>query len=290
MTKQTSVEDPIGMLALLGDPKRRRLYELVATSDRSVGRDEAAGTLAISRELAAFHLDRLVAAGLLDTEYRRLGGRRGPGAGRPAKLYRRAEREVAVSLPPRHYDLAADLMATALDRLEGAAGAQAAAAVASERGSADGAAARRKVGERPGRRRSTAALVDVLRGADYEPHVDASTGTLVLRNCPFHDLAADHRDLTCGMNLAWAEGVVDSLGSHLRAELAPEPGRCCVVFRAAPGGADTATGLGPEPVTTSDGDVVAASSKDALSGVGPLTGSETAIRTSVRLSLPPLLR
>jgi predicted ArsR family transcriptional regulator len=170
------------------------------------------------------------------------------------------------------YDLAADLMATALDRLEGEAGAQAAAAVASERGSADGAAARRKLGARPGRRRSTAGLVDVLRGADYEPHVDASTGTLVLRNCPFHDLAADHRDLICGMNLAWAEGVVDSLGSPLRAELAPEPGRCCVVFRAAPGRADTTTGLGPEPVSPSEGDVVAAPPKDTSSGAGPFAG------------------
>ena len=220
MTRQTSVEDPVGALALLDDPKRRQLYDLVAASETPVGRDQAAGTLGISRELAAFHLDRLVAAGLLDTEYRRLGGRRGPGAGRPAKLYRRADREVAVSLPPRHYDLAADLMATALDRLGGAAGAKAAAAVARERGGADGAAARRRIGARPGRRRSMAGLVDVLRGGDYEPRVDTSTGTLILQNCPYHDLAADHRDLTCGMNLAWAEGVVDSLGSPFRPELA----------------------------------------------------------------------
>ncbi len=144
-------------------------------------------------------------------------------------------------------------MATALDRLGGAAGAQAAAAVARERGSADGTAARRKIGARPGRRRSMAGLVDVLRRADYEPRVDRSTGTLFLRKCPYHDLAADHRDLTCGMNLAWAEGVVDSLDSPLRAELAPEPGRCCVVFSSARPGNETATALGSEPVMTSEG-------------------------------------
>lgn len=261
MTKQPSVEDAVGALALLDDPKRRQLYQLVAGSQTPVGRDEAAAALGISRELAAFHLDRLVEAGLLETEYKRLGDRRGPGAGRPAKLYRRADREVAVSLPPRHYDLAADLMATALDRLGGAAGPEVAASVARERGSADAAAARRKIGSRPGRRRAIAGLMDVLRDADYEPEVDSSTGTLFLRNCPYHDLAAAHRDLTCGMNLAWAEGVVDSLGSPLRAQLAPEPGRCCVVFRAAPGGADPRMGLGPEAVPTSEGDVVAASSK-----------------------------
>ena len=261
MTKQPSVEDPVGALALLDDPKRRQLYQLVAGSQTPVGRDEAAAALGISRELAAFHLDRLAAAGLLETEYKRLGDRRGPGAGRPAKLYRRAEREVAVSLPPRHYDLAADLMATTLDRLGGAAGQGAAAAVARERGSADGAAARRKAGARPGRRRAIAGLMDVLRDADYEPQVDSSTGTLFLRNCPYHDLAVAHRDLTCGMNLAWAEGVVDSMGAPLRAELAPEPGRCCVVFRDSPRGAAIGASLGAEPVTTSEGDVVAASSE-----------------------------
>ncbi len=253
MTKQTPVEDPVGAVALLDDPKRRQLYDLVAASETPVGRDEAAAKLGISRELAAFHLDRLVAGGLLDAEYRRLGGRRGPGAGRPAKLYRRAEREVAVSFPPRHYDLAADLMATALDRLGNAAGTKAAATAACERGAAAGAAGRRKLGARPGRRRLLAGLLDVLRGSGYEPEVHASTGTLFLRNCPYHALSEDHRELTCGMNLAWAEGVVGSMGSPVRAELAPEPGRCCVVFHTASGANERAPDLGPEPVRTPEG-------------------------------------
>jgi len=101
-----------------------------------VSREDAAGALDMSRELAAFHLDRLVEAGLLEPEYRRRTGRSGPGAGRPATLYRRVSCEVAVSLPPRRYDLAADLMATALDRLADGSGAEVAADVARERGSA----------------------------------------------------------------------------------------------------------------------------------------------------------
>ncbi len=241
MTKQSSVENAVGAVALLDEPKRRQLYQLVAASGSLVGRDEAAAALGISRELAAFHLDRLVAAGMLDTEYMRLGGRRGPGAGRPAKLYRRADHELAVSFPPRHYDLAADLMATALDRLRGKKGKRAAAAVARERGSTVGAAVRRKVGPRSCPRGPLAGLLDVLRGAGYEPQHNASTGSLFLRNCPYHALTAEHRELTCGMNIAWAEGVVDSLGSPVRAELAPEPGRCCVVFHTAPGESDKPT-------------------------------------------------
>ena len=108
--------DPIEAVAQLEEPNRRRLYDLVVGSPEAVGRDAAAAALQMSRELAAFHLDRLVEVGLLDVEFRRLGGRTGPGAGRPAKLYKRTERDVSVSLPARHYERAADLMATALER------------------------------------------------------------------------------------------------------------------------------------------------------------------------------
>lgn len=236
MMKKPGVDDPIEAVAQLEEPNRQKLYDLVVASHNSVGRDDAAEALGISRELAAFHLDRLVEVGLLETEYRRRGGRSGPGAGRPAKLYRRADREVAISLPPRHYDLAADLLATALDRLGGASGAEAVATVARERGTAVGAGARRSAGARPGRRRLLAALLDVLRGGGYEPQIETSNGTVWLRNCPYHAIASDHRELTCGMNLAWAKGVVDGLGSLVSVELAPEPGRCCLVFRTAPVG------------------------------------------------------
>ena len=237
MTKKPAVENPIEAVALLEEPNRQHLYDLVTASHEPIGRDDAAAALGISRELAAFHLDRLLEAGLLETEYRRRGGRSGPGAGRPAKLYRRADREIAISLPPRHYGLAADFMATALDRLGGASGAEAVATVARERGTVAGIDARRKAGARPGRRRLLTTLLDLLRGAGYEPDLDKANGTVRLQNCPYDALASNHRQLTCGMNLAWAEGVVDGLGdSKVGVTLAPEPGRCCVVFHSAPGG------------------------------------------------------
>jgi predicted ArsR family transcriptional regulator len=229
------MRDPIATLALLGEPTRRRLYELVAASHREIGRDEAARQLDISRELAAFHLDRLVEGGLLGTAYRRPPGRGGPGAGRPAKLYRRTEREVAVSLPDRRYDVAADVFAQGLERAEAIAGPgvvrQALGAVATERGRELGTRARRAAGRRPTRERLRRALFDLLARAGYEPEVEPRSGTVSLRNCPYRSVAEAHRDLTCGANLAWAEGLVDGLGgAKLAPELAPAPGRCCVVF------------------------------------------------------------
>jgi predicted ArsR family transcriptional regulator len=236
--------DPIGAVALLEEPNRRRLYDLVSRSQAPIGRDEAATVLGISRELAAFHLDRLAGAGLLSTEFRRRGARTGPGAGRPAKLYRRASGEVAVSLPPRAYDVAAEVMATAFDRLAGTSAVEAVTSVARERGRAAGRDARRRAGRRAGRTRLRAGLIDVLRGEGYEPDVDPADGTVVLRNCPFDSLVAHHRELTCNMNLAWAEGVLGALGeAGATAELAPEPGRCCVlVHPARPGDTGSADG------------------------------------------------
>jgi predicted ArsR family transcriptional regulator len=250
VTENNATDDPIAAIALLEEPNRRRLYDLVVASGEPVGRDDAALALGMSRELAAFHLDRLADAGLLRTEHRRRGGRTGPGAGRPAKLYRRTDREVTISLPPRRYDLAADLMATALDRLDSAPGAETLAGVAHERGAAVGGDARRKAGARPGRRRSLAALLEVLRRAGFEPRLKTSDGTVTLGNCPYDALASDHRELTCGMNLAWAEGVVEGLGSHASVELAPDPGRCCVVFRTAPDPRRHAGEVGSEPTSS----------------------------------------
>src|SRR5688500_17442611 len=109
----------IEAVALLDEPARRALYEAVVGAHQPVGREEAPSATGVTRALAAFHLDKLVEAGLLDVEYRRLSGRTGPGAGRPSKLYRRGAREVDVSLPGRQYEVPAELFATALEQLSG---------------------------------------------------------------------------------------------------------------------------------------------------------------------------
>jgi predicted ArsR family transcriptional regulator len=226
--------DPIQVAAVLAEPTRRGLYGFVVARHEPIGRDEAAAAVGISRELAAFHLDRLVDAGLLLTEYRRLTGRTGPGAGRPAKLYRRATGDIEFSLPQRHYERAAELMATALDRLGSATGLEAVARIARERGRALGAdAVEGPEMASADQRGSFGRLLDLLRGAGYEPEIEPA-GDVCLRNCPYDALVQEHRDVTCGMNLAWAEGLVDGLGaSDVAVELNPEPGRCCVVFHPA---------------------------------------------------------
>src|SRR5215218_8360021 len=108
----------VAAVAALAEPTRRRLYEHVVRQPGPVSRDDVAGALGLARATAAFHLDRLVADGLLDIHFERRSGRTGPGAGRPAKLYRRSDVALEVSLPERHYDLAGELLAAAMVEAE----------------------------------------------------------------------------------------------------------------------------------------------------------------------------
>ena len=231
MKDSPAAEDAVRAIALLDEPNRRRVFDFVTASSGPAGRDDTAAELGMSRELAAFHLDRLVDGGLLETEFRRRSGRTGPGAGRPAKLYRRAPGDLSVSFPPRRYDRAAELLAEGIDRLTDSSAADAVRQVARERGTALGLEARQAAGRKPSRRRLQAALMDLLRRSGYEPVVDATSRDVRLRSCPYDAIAANHRDLTCGMNLAWAEGVTDAMGSSLVPRLDPQPGQCCVAFR-----------------------------------------------------------
>jgi predicted ArsR family transcriptional regulator len=222
-------EERIAGVASLAEPQRRALYQFIVDRGDAVSKDEAAAAMGVARSVAAFHLDRLVADGLLTTEFRRLTGRQGPGAGRPAKLYRRAEREVSVSLPARQYDLAAALLATAVNDATRTATpvADALTRVANERGRALGDQARKSAGKRPSRRALLNAALTVLREQGYEPTRKGSE--VVLANCPFHALVEEQRELVCGMNHDLLCGMSDAVGDDLlTARLVPSDGNCCV--------------------------------------------------------------
>ena len=226
--------ETIDDIAVLAEPVRRDLYRHVTAQGVPVGRDAAAEATGISRALAAFHLDRLVAAGLLRATYRRLSGRTGPGAGRPSKLYERSDREIALSLPARRYDLAARLFAEALSAgSTGASTVEALDDAARSFGVGLGEEARRRAGPRPGRRALLRSASAVLAEAGFEP-TERGGDTIALRNCPFDAIARTHRDVMCGTNLSMMHGVIEGLRvAGVAAELDPQPGMCCVVWRPA---------------------------------------------------------
>ena len=207
----------LAAVAALAEPSRRRLYDHVVRQPAPVSRDEAAAAVALPRATVAFHLDRLVADGLLDVVFERRTGRTGPGAGRPSKLYRRADRAVEVSLPERSYDLAGDLLAAALTEAE--ASGEPPRAVLERRAYERG----RELAAGAGADGGRDAVLRVLEDNGFEPR--AEDGGIALANCPFHRLARSHTELVCGMNLHLIGGVLDGVGSPgLVARLRPDAG------------------------------------------------------------------
>jgi predicted ArsR family transcriptional regulator len=222
-----SLERDASGIGALADPVRRQLYQFVCAQPAPVSRDQAADAVGIPHHQAKFHLDRLTAEGLLETDYARLTGRSGPGAGRTSKLYSRAHRDIAVSLPQREYELAGHLMATAIARSAetGEPVAEVLNRVARDYGRTIGATKRLPAD-------ASAALdraVRVLSSYGYEPRF--SDSEVELANCPFHALAQEQTELACNMNHALITGVADALAPHgPDARLCPAPDRCCVVL------------------------------------------------------------
>lgn len=212
-------------IAALAEPVRRRLYDVVVAAGDPIGREEAAARAEVAVHTAKFHLDRLAEEGLLEVEFRRLTGRTGPGAGRPAKLYRRGPREISVSLPPRQYDLLSRILANAVVSAAGTSEpvAEVAARIARTEGEALGAHA-------GGHGEDLTRVAHALTSGGYEPSLDAAE--VRLRNCPFHRAVQEQTELVCSLNLAYISGVCEGLAcTTVDAELEPDPEHCCVVIR-----------------------------------------------------------
>jgi predicted ArsR family transcriptional regulator len=217
----TSHAGALAAVAALDEPTRRRLYEYVVRRPEPVSRDDVAAALSVPRATVAFHLDRLVDLGLLAAGYERRTGRSGPGAGRPAKVYRRADRRLSVSLPEQQYELAGQLLATAVEE-------------ADETGGSPREVLSRRARERGAELAAGATeIIGTLEEHGFEPRVEG--GEVLLGNCPFHRLARTHPRLVCEMNLGLVEGMLAGAGEHgRRARLDPKPGFCCVRVVPAP--------------------------------------------------------
>lgn len=247
MVQEHSLARDSAGIGALADPVRLRLYQYVCAQPAPVSREQAADAVGVAQHQAKFHLDRLTAEGLLDSDYARLAGRSGPGAGRPSKLYRRAARDIAVSLPQREYELAGRLMAQAIAS-SASTGEPVVAVlnrVAHDYGRVIGRAAATPADGSDGSDGSNAAAaaleatLAVLRRYGYEPRAShgevEGEGEVELANCPFHALAQEQTELACAMNHALITGLAEALAPHgPDARLDPGPNRCCVVLRRGP--------------------------------------------------------
>lgn len=215
----------------LSEPQRLEIYQYVVSKRVPVSRDEAAKALKISRALAAFHLDKLAEQGFLETSFKRLSKRSGPGAGRPAKLYARGDRDLSIHIPGRRYDLAGLILVRAVASDASGAAANESNRVAREVGESIAEECRERAGQNAKHARVMKCTMDRLAEMGYEPFRNAN-GDVLLANCPFHSLAQENTPLVCGLNLALMQGLVNGASLQtLTPELDPQTGMCCVVMR-----------------------------------------------------------
>ena len=212
------LNETIVRLCVLEDPARWAAYVAVRTAGRPLARAEVANEVGISVGLAAFHLEKLVSEGFLEATYDR--GEGSVGVGHPAKRYRPTGLELEVSIPPRRYDLAAEILAEALEADSPDPPPESLTDVAAEYG--------RQVGRQARARNGSSRLLTALNLIGYEP---ATSGDeVVLRNCPFSHVAQARPEIICQMNLAFVAGVLAGTQSRSRhAVLSPSTERCCVV-------------------------------------------------------------
>jgi len=233
----TAIEpDPaaaIRAVAALADSVRQQLYDYVRSARTPVSREQAAAATGISVKLAAFHLDKLVGIGLLRSHTAPAGRRK---VGRSPKLYVPAEVDIAVSIPERHHDLLAAILVDAVQAQGTDEPARdSALRAARQRGHAIAAAERARLRTgRLGAERALALSENLLNRHGYQA-CRVSTGCLSLRNCPFHPVVEQARDLVCNINHAFLDGMLAGLEvDSVRAVLEPHPGECCVQLRTAP--------------------------------------------------------
>jgi predicted ArsR family transcriptional regulator len=221
------MEPAIRAVAALDDDLRHGMYVFIRAARRPVTRDEAAAHVGISRKLAAFHLDKLVAAGVLRARYE--SGRR--TVGRAPKVYEPTDEDIAVTIPRRQHDVLADILLDAvLTETSGETAPEATLRVAAARGEELGRAEREQgpVRGRLGAERALTVTQTLLARHGFEPARETPT-CVRLRNCPFHPMAARAPELVCGVNQRFVSGVLTGLrASTIEATLAPRPGECCV--------------------------------------------------------------
>jgi len=213
------LNETIVRLCLLDDPARWAAYLAVRSAGRPLTRAEVADEAGVSVRLAAFHLEKLLSEGFLEATYER--DESSVGVGHPAKRYRPTGLELEVSIPPRRYDLAAEILAEALEADSPGSPLESLADVAAEYG--------RQVGRRARARNGGSRLLTALRVVGYEPAL--SGDDVVLRNCPFRHVAQARPEIICRqMNLAFVAGVLAGTKSRsLHAVASPSTGRCCVL-------------------------------------------------------------
>jgi predicted ArsR family transcriptional regulator len=207
--------------ALLTSPVRRRILEVLESAEQGdpdrLGREgltasQLAKQLSLHVTTVRFHLDQLVAAGLLETSFHKH-----IGAGRPRKVYARVA-------PPRPQVSSRDSLRLLTTLLTEAFAAQDADGAPLSPEEAGRRWAEEHVPAGDGQPAATAGqwiaklgrTIDVLSAWGYEPELAADgagrDARIELTHCPFRELARANTEVVCGIHRGLIAGTMSRLG------------------------------------------------------------------------------
>jgi predicted ArsR family transcriptional regulator len=187
----------------LADDTRHRMYRYIGLAGRPVSVREMSRRLALHPNTLRPHLRRLEEAGLVSREVRKTAS-----VGRPQTLYTIRETEGEQG---RDYRLLAEMLS---GLVRGKRALQQAQGLARQWGAYLVAQGGPKPGVKLPARRNLAILQEAMAKAGFQPRFRREPGTAIevtLRDCPFRDLADDHRDLVCTLHRGLLEGMMGGL-------------------------------------------------------------------------------
>lgn len=229
---ELEAQTPTGA-ALLASPVRRAIvdhlehHRVESPADRTrppgLTAAELAGVLELHVTTVRFHVDQLVAAGILQAEFSRSFG-----VGRPRKVYSVAPGSFGGSGDEHGLKLLTGLLAEAFG--DGGSPAEAGEAWARRHVPTSDAPAASTPGEWLGK---VGQVIDVLHEWGYRPDLTTTdqgrTARVDLHNCPFLDLAQTHPAVVCGVHRGLIRGALNQLGepeAHVSLEPFVEPLLC----------------------------------------------------------------
>lgn len=192
----------------LADETRTRLLRILRTTPEPLDAHDLAAQLGLHLTTIRAHLDVLIDAGLVASSSE---DRTTPG--RPRRLYD-AIADSAATPEPGGYHLLAEMLASQL-------------AGNSTTVTQDAVAAGHAWGtyliERPPPYTTTtsgearAEVVQLMDRLGFQPELEDDGRQLLLRRCPFVDVAQRHQEVVCSLHLGILQGALQTLGSPLEA-------------------------------------------------------------------------
>lgn len=206
------MEQTLKITNVLSDPTRYYIYQYITKRHQEVTVQEIADSFNIHPNVARLHLSKLEDVNMLVSETKKTGK-----GGRPSRLYRLSDDVIQLNFPYRDYQLLANIAMQTMLSL-GEAGKEALYLTGKRFGSElieQEVASQHQVSEEL----SFDQKLNIIKSAatmagfypDFEANEDHTKIYFEIYNCPFKEVAMDHKETVCNMHFQFLKGMFESL-------------------------------------------------------------------------------